>query len=96
MEHILELPRGRVIPQLFGIHDANLRYIEEHLSVAIRTHENIVTIAGSATSVELAAKLLEGAYRLLEAGIRLDIADLGFLTSLIENGEELNPGHHTV
>ena len=92
MEHVLELPRGRVIPQLFGIHDANLRYIEERLSVAIRAHENIVTIAGSVTSVELAAKLLEGAYRLLEAGIRLDIADLGFLTSLIENGEELNPG----
>ena len=92
MEHVLELPRGRVIPQLFGIHDANLRYIEERLSVAIRAHENIVTIAGSVTSVELAAKLLEGAYRLLEAGIRLDIADLGFLISLIENGEELNPG----
>ena len=92
MEHILELPRGRVIPQLFGIHDANLRYIEEHLSVTIRAHENIVTIAGIAASVELAAKLLEGAYRLLEAGIRLDIGDLGFLASLIENGEELNPG----
>ena len=92
MEHILELPPGRVIAQLFGIHDANLRYIEERLSVAIRAHENVVTIAGSTTSVELATKLLEGAYRLLEAGIRIDIADLGFLTSLLENGEDLNPG----
>ena len=35
MEHILELPSGRVIAQLFGIHDANLRYVEERLSVAI-------------------------------------------------------------
>ena len=52
----------------------------------------MVTIAGSATSVELATKLLEGAYRLLEAGVRIDIADLGFLTSLLENGEDLNPG----
>ncbi|MCY4515528.1 MAG: PhoH family protein [Candidatus Tectomicrobia bacterium] len=91
MEHILELPPGRVIAQLFGVHDANLRYIEEHLSVAIRAQENVVTIAGSTTAVELATKLLEGAYRLLEAGIRLDIADLGFLTSLLENGEDLNP-----
>lgn len=78
--------------QLFGIHDANLRYIEERLSVAVRAHENVVTVAGSKTSVELATKLLEGAYRLLEAGVRIDIADLGFLTSLLENGEDLNPG----
>ena len=92
MEHILELPPGRVIVQLFGIHDANLRYVEERLSVAIRAQENVVTIAGSATSVELATKLLEGAYRLLEAGVRIEIADLGFLTSLLENGEDLNPG----
>ena len=92
MEHILELPPGRVIAQLFGIHDANLRYVEERLSVAIRAQENVVTIAGSATSVELATKLLEGAYRLLEAGVRVEIADLGFLTSLLENGEDLNPG----
>ena len=92
MEHTLELPPGRVIAQLFGVHDANLRYIEEHLSVAIRAHENVVTIAGGTTAVELATKLLEGAYRLLEAGIRLDIADLRFLTSLLENGEDLNPG----
>ena len=92
MEHILELPPGRVIAQLFGIHDANLRYVEERLSVAIRAQENVVTIAGSATSVALATKLLEGAYRLLEAGVRIEIADLGFLTSLLENGEDLNPG----
>ena len=92
MEHVLELPPGRVIAQLFGIHDANLRYVEERLSVAIRAQENVVTIAGSATPVGLAAKLLEGAYRLLEAGVRIEIADLGFLTSLLENGEELNPG----
>ena len=92
MEHILELPPGRVIAQLFGVHDANLRYIEEHLSVAIRAQENVVTIAGSTAAVELAIKLLEGAHRLLEAGIRLDIADLRFLISLLENGEDLNPG----
>ena len=92
MEHTLELPPGRVIAQLFGIHDANLRYIEERLSVAIRAHENVVTIGGSKPSVELATKLLEGAYRLLEGGVRMDVADLGFLASLVENGEELNPG----
>ena len=92
MEHVLELPPGRVIAQLFGIHDANLRYVEERLSVTIRAQENVVTITGSATPVGLATKLLEGAYRVLEAGVRIEIADLGFLTSLLENGEELNPG----
>ena len=92
MEHTLELPPGRVIAQLFGIHDANLRYIEERLSVTIRARENVVTIGGSKASIELASKLLEGAHRLLEAGVRMDVADLGFLASLVENGEELNAG----
>jgi len=36
-------------------------------------------------------RLLEGAHGLLEAGMRLDLADLGFLLRLLENGEELSP-----
>ena len=38
MERTIELKRSRVIPLLFGIHDANLRYIEDQLGVTIATH----------------------------------------------------------
>src|SRR5215467_11337257 len=86
MERTLELKRSRVTPLLFGIQDANLRYLEEQLGVHIRTYDTTVTVVGESAPTLLAVRLLEGAYGLLEAGIRLDFADLGFLLRLLENG----------
>ena len=46
MERTLELKRSRVTPLLFGIQDANLRYLEEQLGVRIRTYDTTVTVVG--------------------------------------------------
>src|SRR5262249_17442508 len=91
MERTLELKRSRVTPLLFGIQDANLRYLEEQLDVHIRTYDTTVTVVGEPAPTLLTVRLLEGAYSLLEAGIRLDLADLSFLVRLLENGEDLSP-----
>jgi len=91
MERTLELKRSRVTPLLFGIQDANLRYLEAQLGVRISTHDTTVTVVGEPAPTLLTVRLLEGAYGLLEAGIRLELADLGFLIRLLENGEDLNP-----
>ena len=91
MERTLELKRSRVTPLLFGIQDANLRYLEEQLGVRISTYDMTVTVVGEASPTLLTVRLLEGAHGLLEAGMRLDLADLGFLLRLLENGEELSP-----
>jgi len=91
MERTLELKRSRVTPLLFGIQDANLRYLEAQLGVHIRTLDTTVTVVGESAPTLLTVRLLEGAYSLLEAGIRLDPADLSFLLRLLENGEDLSP-----
>lgn len=91
MERTLELQRSRALPLLFGIHDANLRHIEEQLQVTIRTQETTITISGEPAATLLATRLLESAYRLLEAGIQLDLTDFHFLLRLLENGEEIRP-----
>jgi len=91
MERTLELKRTRITPLLFGIQDANLRYLEEQLGVRIQTHDTTVAVVGEPAPTHLTVRLLEGAYGLLEAGIRLDLADLGFLVRLLENGEDLSP-----
>lgn len=90
MERTLELQRSRVLPLLFGIHDANLRYIEAQLGVSIRTHETTVTLTGDPAATALAARLLESAFTLLEEGLRLELADFGFLLRLLEGGEEVS------
>jgi phosphate starvation-inducible PhoH-like protein len=91
MERKLELKRSRALPLLFGIHDANLHYIEEQLHVRITTDDSTVIVTGEPEATRLAARLLEEAYALLETGTRLDIADLGFLLRLLESGEEVDP-----
>jgi phosphate starvation-inducible PhoH-like protein len=94
MERTLELKRGRALPVLFGIHDANLHYIEEQLHVRITPDNSTVTISGEPEATRLAEQLLVGACTLIETGTRLDLADLGFLLRLLENGEDINP--HTL
>jgi len=91
MERTLELKRSRITPLLFGIQDANLRYLEEQLGVRISTYDTTVTVVGEPAPTLLTVRLLEGASGLLEAGLRLDLADLGFLVRLLENGEDLSP-----
>src|SRR6266851_7708715 len=66
MERTLELKRSRVTPLLFGIQDANLRYLEVQLGVHIRTHDMTVTVVGESAPTLLTVRLLEGAYSLLK------------------------------
>jgi phosphate starvation-inducible protein PhoH and related proteins len=91
MERKLELKRGRALPLLFGIQDANLHYLEEQLRVHITLDDATVIIHGEPEATRLAERLLEGAYGLLESGVTLDMADFGFLLRLLESGEDLTP-----
>jgi phosphate starvation-inducible PhoH-like protein len=91
MERTLELKRGRSLPLLFGIHDANLHHIEQRLNVRLTTSNATVTIAGAPEAIRLAEQLLVGAYALIEAGASLELADLDFLQRLLESGESIDP-----
>jgi phosphate starvation-inducible PhoH-like protein len=91
MERTLELQRGRTLPLLFGVHDANLHYIEEQLQVRITPDNATVIIHGEPEATQLAARLLEEAYALLDAGTQLDLADFGFLLRLLQSGEDIDP-----
>lgn len=91
MERKLELPRGPALPLLFGIHDANLRYIEEQLDVRLATQDSTIVISGPPEAAALAEQLLTSAHQLLDAGIAFDMTDLGFLLRLLEQGEDIRP-----
>ncbi|MGE3540986.1 MAG: PhoH family protein [Candidatus Tectimicrobiota bacterium] len=91
MERTIELKRSRLTPLVFGIQDANLRYLETQLGVRIHTSDTALTVSGTSEATLLTVRLLEGAYALAEAGIRLEPTDLGFLIRLLENGENFSP-----
>src|SRR5438093_13057191 len=69
MERTLELKRSRVTPLLFGIQDANLRYLEAQLGVHIRTHDTTVTVVGESAPPLLTVRLLAVPYSPLEPGL---------------------------
>ncbi len=58
-----------VLPDLFGIHDSNLKSLERSLGVAIRPGGNHAVVSGDPIQVELAGKVLAGLYRVLRKGI---------------------------
>ena len=79
------------MPQLVGIHDANIHFIEAQLGVHITTQDTRLTITGAPEATERAAQLVQGAYALVEAGLGVDVTDLDFLLRLLDNGEAIDP-----
>ncbi len=91
MERQLELQSSRAVPLLFGIHDANIHFIEEQLGVHITTDQTTLTLVGPDNATERAEQLIEGAYALVQAGLGLDVTDLDLLLRLLDNGEDITP-----
>jgi phosphate starvation-inducible PhoH-like protein len=58
-----------VLPDLFGVHDSNLKSLERALGVAIRPGGNLAHVSGDPIQVELTGKVLSGLYRVLRRGI---------------------------
>ena len=58
-----------VLPDLFGVHDSNLRTLEKQLGVTVRPDGGKAYISGDPISSELAAKVLTGLYQVLRRGI---------------------------
>jgi phosphate starvation-inducible PhoH-like protein len=58
-----------VLPDLFGVHDSNLRMLEKQLGVAIRPGGSEAHISGDPIQSELAARVLRGLYQVIRRGI---------------------------
>ncbi|MBE0602513.1 MAG: PhoH family protein [Deltaproteobacteria bacterium] len=58
-----------VLPDLFGVHDSNLKTLEKHLGVVVRPGGAEAHISGEPIQVELAGKVLSGLYQVLRRGI---------------------------
>jgi len=58
-----------VLPDLFGVHDSNLKTLEKHLGVEIRPGGDEAHVSGDPIQVEIAGKVLSGLYRVIRRGI---------------------------
>ena len=78
----LVLENNKLIPEIFGTQDINLKLIEKKFNVRITTRENLINIKGNPQSVEAVDRLLVQLQDLFEDGNVLVNGDVKFAIRL--------------
>jgi len=77
-----------VLPDLFGVHDSNLKTLEKHLGVEIRPGGDEAHVSGDPIQVEIAGKVLSGLYRVIRRGIPVAGNDVVAAVRIVSGGPE--------
>ncbi len=83
----LKFKDNTLLLQLAGEHNANLRIIERALGVKIHLRGNQVTLEGAGHDVEVAKRVLEELYGLLELGLPIYASDIESAIRIISENE---------
>ena len=97
----LEFDDNRLLPQLYGSHNAHLARIEQKLDVSLNSKGNSVTISGVNELAEIAGGVLKGLYARLKEGHNVDSTEVDVALRMIAGGERgreilANADAHTV
>ena len=84
----LEFDDNRLLPQLFGSHNAHLARIEQELDVSLNSKGNSVTISGLNELAETASVVLNGLYARLKEGHDVDATEVDVALRMIAAGEK--------
>lgn len=83
----LQFDDNRLLPLLYGEHDAHLSRIEHQLGVTLVNRGNIITVAGAETAVEKARATLETLWQRLRKGLRVTIHEVDAALRMAADGE---------
>ena len=86
----LVLENNKLIPDIFGTQDINLKLIEKKFNVRITTRENLINIKGNPQSVEAVDRLLVQLQDLFEDGDVLVNGDVKFAIRLFAEDPKVN------
>ncbi len=68
MEKILQVPDGKIMAEVFGNFDENIKMIEKRFNVNVNSREEIIKISGSEKGTTLALQSIEGLIAIAEKG----------------------------
>ncbi|WP_243386282.1 PhoH family protein [Bacillus kexueae] len=71
---------------LFGIHDANLKRIEEDLDVRIVTRGESLSVSGEPDRVQMVDKLLQALLNVIRKGVHISERDVLYAVRMAQNG----------
>ena len=86
----LVLENNKLIPDIFGTQDINLKLIEKKFNVRITTRENLINIKGNPQSIEAVDRLLVQLQDLFEDGDVLVNGDVKFAIRLFAEDPKVN------
>ena len=97
----VEFDDNKLLPQLFGSHNAHLARIEQKLDVSLSSRGNAVTISGDEDLTAAAEDVLNGLYARLKDGHDVDVAEVDAALRMVSAGERgkavmMNPEAHAV
>ncbi len=68
MRAVVPFEDNRHLPRLLGEHDAHLALLEDRLGIEAQAHGNVITLAGSQASIDIARSVLEKLYSRIAKG----------------------------
>ena len=68
MEKIIQVPDGKIMAEVFGNFDENIKMIEKRFNVTINNRDEIIKISGSEKNSNLALESIEGLIAIAEKG----------------------------
>ena len=97
----VEFDDNKLLPQLFGSHNAHLARIEQKLDVSLSSRGNAVTISGDEGLTAATEDVLNGLYARLKDGHDVDVAEVDAALRMVSAGERgkavmMNPEAHAV
>ncbi len=84
---VLRFSDNRLLPALFGEHDAHLARLEKALDVRLSSRGNRISVAGPEGATTIACTTLNALYNRLERGLPVDAAEVDAAMRLASAGE---------
>lgn len=88
LEKAVQFKELEQIAGLFGSFDSNIKKIEKRFNVVITNHNDVIKISGEEKAVTNALKAIEALKEYLVKGETLNDQNIGYVFSLVDDGEE--------
>ncbi|MCW8970163.1 MAG: PhoH family protein, partial [Rhodospirillales bacterium] len=86
----MEFDENNLLPDLFGVHNANLARIERALDVVLSPRGNQLNLEGPENAVQMTSVVLNSLYDLLQKGRSVDMAEVEAALRIADQAERTN------
>jgi len=86
----LSFPGNEYMRALCGEHNANLQLLEKRIGLSVHVRGNVLSLRGGDWEVELADKVLNQLYKLLEANYPLYLSDVEYAIRILSSDQSVD------